>query len=647
MQNKALDALKILGIDAIAQANSGHPGIVLGAAPIVFSLFTKYIHVYPKESRWINRDRFILSAGHGSALLYSMLHFSGFDLSIEDMKKFRTFGNTPGHPEFGHTDGVETTSGPLGQGIANAVGMAIAEKKLAHTFNKADIKLFDHYTYVLCGDGDLQEGVALEALSLAGHLKLNKLIILFDSNDIQLDGPVKSTYSENHKNKFKAMGFQYIKVDNGMDNGAISKAIVKARKSTNMPVFIEIKTVIGSGTDVEGSSNAHGKPLSSNQISAYKKDINWDFPPFEFSKDIYSFYKKKVFNRGRRAYKAWIKSYQSYKENYPESFKELESFYNQIKSEDLNEIYQLPFKKGEATRLSSGRVLDFITNKYKNIIGGSADLSSSTKAKGADGDFSDHHLTGRNINFGVREHAMGAISNGILLHGGLRVFTGAFFVFSDYMKPAIRLSALMQIPNIFVMTHDSVAVGEDGPTHQPVEQLVGLRAIPNLNVIRPANETETATAYEIALTSKKTPTLIVLSRQDVIETSSNKEDVLKGGYIISKEQNRLDGILLATGSEVGIAYEAQTRLFKKGIDVRVVSMPSQFQFLNQLESYQNKVLPKNTKVLAIEAGHPMSWYRFTPHVLGIETFGASAEGSKVMEQYLMTSKDIVKVFLNI
>ena len=647
MQNKALDALKILGIDAIANANSGHPGIVLGAAPMLYALFTKHINVYPKESHWINRDRFILSAGHGSALLYSMLHFSGYKISLEDMKKFRTFGNTPGHPEYGHTDGVETTSGPLGQGIANAVGMAITEKKLSHTFNKADINLIDHYTYVLCGDGDLQEGVALEALSLAGHLKLNKLIILFDSNDIQLDGPVKSTYSEDHKNKFKAMGFQYIKVEDGMNHEAVSKALLKAKKSEDMPVFIEIKTIIGSGTDVEGSSNAHGKPLTASQITALKNDMKWDQKPFEFSKDIYDLYKKKVYNRGKKAFKSWLNGYQQYKEKYPEDINEFENFFKDIKSEDLSELYQLPFKKGEATRISSGKVIDFITNKFHNIIGGSADLSSSTKAKGANGDFSNDNLAGRNINFGVREHAMGAISNGILLHGGLRVFTGAFFVFSDYMKPSIRLSALMQIPNIFVMTHDSVAVGEDGPTHQPIEQLVGLRAIPNLNVLRPANEIETAASYEIALTSKKTPSLIVLSRQDLLETSSKKEDVLKGAYIISKEQNRLDGILLATGSEVGIACEAQKKLFQDGVDVRVVSMLSQFQFFKQLEEYQKQIIPNNTKILAIEAGHPMSWYKFTPHVIGIDTFGASAEGSQVMEYFLMTSEHIRKTFLNL
>ena len=646
IQNKAIQSLKVLGLDAIAKANSGHPGIVLGAAPMIHALFTKHIEVFPKESKWQNRDRFILSAGHGSALLYAMLHVSGFNVSLDNLKSFRDFGNTPGHPEFGHTDGVETTSGPLGQGISNAVGMAIAEKHLASVFNKENFDIVNHYTYVLCGDGDLQEGVALEALSLAGHLQLSKLIILFDSNDIQLDGRVDTTYSENHQMKFKAMGFNYLKVDNGMDSDTISKAIAKAKKSLK-PTCIEIKTIIGYETEVAGTSDAHGKPLTKAQLEAFKTHTGFEQTPFSIPSEVYAYYKQKVYNRGKKAYKKWLDLYDTYKVSYPELYNKLLSYHQTLEVKDLSSLYDIAFKDTEATRISSGKVIDFVAKKFEFIIGGSADLSSSTKAKGANGNFS--HLTpqGRNINFGVREHAMGAISNGILLHGGLKTFTGAFFVFSDYMKPAIRLSALMQLPNIFVMTHDSVAVGEDGPTHQPVEQIVGLRAIPNLNVIRPANYTETIVSYEHALTSTKTPTVIVLSRQDVSQSPKNIEGARHGGYIISHESNTLDGIIIASGTEVGIALHAQETLRKEGIDVRVVSMPSIYTFLKQDKTYQISILPKGVKTLAVEAASPLSWYQFTPHVVGIETFGASAEGSKVMEAYHMTSSHIVSEFKTI
>lgn len=646
IQNKAIQSLKVLGLDAIAKANSGHPGIVIGAAPMLHALFTKHIQVFPKESKWENRDRFILSAGHGSALLYAMLHVSGFNVSLDNLKSFRDFGNTPGHPEYGHTDGVETTSGPLGQGISNAVGMAIAEKHLSSVFNKENFNIIDHYTYVLCGDGDLQEGVALEALSLAGHLQLSKLIILFDSNDIQLDGPVDTTYSENHQMKFKAMGFNYVRVDNGMNSDTVSKAIAKAKKSLK-PTLIEIKTIIGHETEVAGTSDAHGKPLSKTQLEAFKDHIGFEQTPFSIPSDVYAYYKQKVYNRGKRAHKTWLEMYHAYQVSHPDLYNKLLSYYQTLEVKDLSALHDIPFKDTEATRVSSGKIIDFVSKQFEFIIGGSADLSSSTKAKGANGNFSHEHPQGRNINFGVREHAMGAISNGILLHGGLKTFTGAFFVFSDYMKPAIRLSALMQLPNTFVMTHDSVAVGEDGPTHQPVEQIVGLRAIPNLNVIRPANYTETIVSYEYALTSTKTPTVIVLSRQDVSASPKQSEGARRGGYVISKEEHKLDGIIIASGTEVGIALQAQETLRNENMDVRVVSMPSLYTFLKQDSAYQASILPKGIKTLAVEAASPMSWYQLTPHVIGIETFGASAEGSKVMEAYNMTSSHIVSVFKSI
>ena len=530
IQDKAINTLRFLGVDAIEKANSGHPGIVLGAAPIIYTLFKDFVRIDPRYPSWYNRDRFILSAGHGSALLYAMNHLAGYDISLEDIKNFRTFGHTPGHPEYDLERGIETTSGPLGQGVSNAVGMALAAKYIQARFNKEDVTLFDQYIYTLVGDGDLQEGVALEALSLAGHLKLSNLVLLFDSNDIQLDGEVKYTFSEDTKKKMEALGFYYIKVLDGMDPDAIKKAIKKGQRQKDKPTFIEVKTQIGFGSDVAGTSSAHGKPLFKNQIAALRNNLNYTLPPFEVDQEVYDFYCKHTILRGRRAYRNYQKQLDSYKKAYPSDYDLLSQFLTPLKMEDLAFFDDLKTNKPEATRVSSGKVLDTLSKHLPNMIGGSADLSSSTKAKGFDGHFMPDHLLGRNINFGVREHAMGAIVNGMTLFGGLHVFGGAFFVFSDYMKPSIRLSAIMNIPSIFVMTHDSIGVGEDGPTHQPVEQLAGLRAIPNLNVFRPANLNETKAYYKYALTNQ-TPSVFVLSRQDVTQFEAHEKDILKGGYI--------------------------------------------------------------------------------------------------------------------
>jgi transketolase len=644
MDNKVINTLRFLGVEIIAKANSGHPGIVLGAAPMIETLFTRHLRIDSDNNEWINRDRFVLSAGHGSALLYAMLHLSKFDVTIEDLKQFRQIGNTPGHPEYGHTDGVETTSGPLGQGIANAVGMAMAEAHLASKFNEDGYSIIDHDTYVLCGDGDLQEGVALEALSLAGHLKLNKLIILFDSNKIQLDGAVNLSYSENHKLKFEAMGFNYLTVEDGMNVEHINRALSQAKQQNEKPTFIEIKTTIGFGTDVAGTSQAHGKPLNEKQIKDLKQTLNWNLEPFEVPEDVYEYCSEHIVNRGHQAYTQWVNVEKAYKEKFPEKHSKLKKYFNQIQESELDSLFEIKFDNQEATRVSGGKVIERASKILENMIGGSADLASSTKAKGLDGDFISDHYSGRNINFGVREHAMGAIVNGMTLHQGLKVFSGAFFVFSDYMKPAIRLAAIMRIPSIFVMTHDSIAVGEDGPTHQPVEQLAGLRAIPFLNVIRPANGIETASAFKSALIAKDTPTVIVLSRQNITPTTGNIDGAQKGAYIISKEKNKLDGILLATGTEVGLAVEAQAELYNNGKDVRVVSMPSMFMFEKQDNQYKNDILPHHTKILAIEAAHPMPWYKYTPNIIGIETFGASADGDLVMKKYQFTTKHIVERF---
>ncbi len=627
MLNKSIKALMMLGVHSIRKANSGHPGIVLGASPIIYTLYTKHLKIYPIQPDWINRDRFIMSAGHGSAMLYSINHLSGYNISISDLEMFRNFSKTPGHPERSLEDGIETTSGPLGQGIANAVGLAIAEEHLREKFNQDDSKIINHNTYVFCGDGDLQEGISYEALSLAGHLKLNKLIVLFDSNDIQLDGKVSSSFSENTKMKMEAMGFNYILVKDGMNPSKIDEAINKAKKSTNKPTFIEFKTTIGFGTSLSGTSEVHGKPLHEKEISDLESKLEWNFKPFHIPKSVYEDFKINVIDRGIVEYSKWKGELENFKESFPKkhlSFMEYGSMKNK-KAFDVfvNEIYNLK-SSNEATRVSGGKILSIASKLYPNLIGGSADLSSSTKVMGLDGDFSYKNRLGRNINFGVREHAMGSITNGINLHGNLRAFCSGFFVFTDYMKPAIRLAAIMKLPTIFIMTHDSIAVGEDGPTHQPVEQIVGLRSIPNLLVFRPGNAVEVAASYEMALSSKDKPSLIILSRQNLKPSTGDRYGSHKGAYIISNEKKQLNGILLASGSEVGLAIEAQKQLFKLNIDVRVVSFLSMEVFESQDIEYKKKILPDRTKMLAIEAAHPLSWYKYTRNVIGVKNLAKAA-----------------------
>jgi transketolase len=634
IQTQAINAIRILGVDAINQANSGHPGIVLGAAPMAYQLFTEHLNVNVKDTSWINRDRFILSAGHGSMLLYALNHFIGYKISMDDLKRFRQIGNTPGHPEYGHTEGVETTSGPLGQGISNAVGMAIAESHLAARFNKENFPIFDHYTYVICGDGDLQEGVAMEAMSLAGHLGLGKLIVLFDSNDIQLDGKVSLAYSENHQKKFEAMGWHYQRVNDGQDLSSINRAINKAKKAMDQPSIIEVKTIIGFGTSVQGTSKVHGAPIGIEEAKKLRENLGWNEVPFSIPQEIYDHFRKKVTLRGQRAYRKWNELLKKYQEIHPNESTLLNSFINQdihINVEDYQQEIQGP---KEATRNVSGKILAKLSSKYPNLIGGSADLTASTKAKGADGHYDKLNRLGRNINFGVREHAMGAIINGMVLHGGLKAFGGAFFVFSDYMKPTLRLAAIMQIPSIFVFSHDTIAVGEDGPTHQPIEQLAGLRAIPNLNTIRPADTNETFAAWKIAMESQSTPTVIILTRQNVNNYSTTSVDgVSRGAYIVSRETSKLDGILLASGSEVDLAIQTQALLKQKGLDVRVVSMPSHFLFEKQTKKYQKDILPKRAKIIAVEMGSSLSWYKYTQMVYGLDQFGISAPLEQTLDHF--------------
>jgi transketolase len=651
LEEKSINALRFLGVDMVNRANSGHPGIVLGSAPMLYTLYTKHLNFDPKEKDWINRDRFILSAGHGSALLYSMLHLSGYDLPMDELKDFRQWGSrTAGHPEYMDSGGIEATTGPLGQGIGMAVGMALAEKYTAAKFNKEDIKIIDHFTYSLCGDGDLQEGVAQEAASLAGHLGLSKLILLYDSNDIQLDGPVEMANSEKTKEKFEAMNWHYIKVEDGEDTKSINKAIKEAKEETYKPTIIEVKTKIGKGSPVEGKSAAHGAPLGDKNTVETRKVLNWNYEPFEIPDDVYKHIEEYVEEKHKKLSK-WKKDLNKYREQYTEDY----NYLMQISGEkdfELNfeEVYSgITYETGEkqATRASSGEIIKELQKTSPLLIGGSADLTASTKIKGIDGDFTFNNPKGRNINFGVREHAMAAITNGIVL-SGLKGFAGGFFIFSDYMKPAMRLSALMEIPTAYGFTHDSIAVGEDGPTHQPVEQLAGLRAVPNFNVIRPADGKEVKGAWKFAFTSKHTPTAVIFTRQGVphLEKSSEK-GVEKGAYVISPEKKEIDAVIIATGSEVSLAMEAQEALWEEGVDTRVVSMPSMEIFDAQDKEYRDSVLPKKVENrLSVEMASSLGWGKYVGlkgKSLSVDKFGASAKGGRNIEEYGFTVENVVRL----
>ncbi|AUM62660.1 transketolase [Spiroplasma monobiae] len=647
--NKNLNALRMLGIEAVNKANSGHPGIVLGASPIVFTLFTKLMNLNPKNPSWFNRDRFVLSAGHGSALLYSALHLSGFDLSIEDMKKFRQLNSkTPGHPEFGHTQGVEATTGPLGQGFAMGVGMALAESHLAGKYNTEEFEIVDHFTYVLCGDGDLQEGVCQEAISFAGRYKLNKLIVLHDSNDIQLDAPVNVAQSEDIQAKFKAAGWNTLLVTNGEDLDEIEKAIHTAQNS-DKPTYIEVKTIIGIGATNQGTTKVHGAPLG-NDISAVKEYFNWTEEEFTIPSDVYEFWKVNVSNRGFAQNDQWNKMFELYEKENPELAKQLLNSINKEWNIDLKELETLNKGTEQATRVSSGEVFNLLSKNIPAIIGGSADLCESTKIKGADGNYDFDNTQARNIMYGVREFAMSAINNGIALHGGLLPVASGFFVFADYLKPALRMSAIMNLQTLSVFTHDSVAVGEDGPTHQPIEQLSMLRSIPNMSVYRPCDMAETIASYYNALNDKKHPSAIIATRQNLKELDHSKnivDDVKKGAYLIS-ETKEANITLIATGSEVSLALDVKTNLEKNGQKVNVVSMPNMNLFLKQSKEYQDSIINKNTQRFSIELGSTYGWHRFlgdNGKAFGIDTFGYSAPAQDVIEEIKFTSNEISKEIL--
>ena len=652
MSNLSVNAIRFLGVDAINQANSGHPGVVMGAAPMGYTLFTKQIHVNPEVPNWINRDRFVLSAGHGSMLLYALLHLSGFkDLSIEELKQFRQWGSkTPGHPEFGHTVGVDATSGPLGQGIATAVGMAQAERFLASRYNKEGFPIFDHYTYVIAGDGCFMEGVSGEASSYAGLQKLDKLIVLYDSNDINLDGETKDSFTEDVRARYEAYGWNTEFVQDGTDVEAINAAIERA-KASGKPSLIEVKTVIGQGAhNKQGTNGVHGAPLGPDETAAARENLGWNYAPFEVPKEVYADFKENTVDRGRKAYDAWIALVDEYKQSYPELGAELARI---LEGKDAVEFQASDFTAlengySQATRNSSQDALNVIADKVPTFLGGSADLAHSnmTYIK-SDGLQDDAHRLNRNIQFGVREFAMGTVLNGMSLHGGLRVYGGTFFVFSDYVKAAVRLSALQGLPVTYVFTHDSIAVGEDGPTHEPIEHLAGLRAIPNLNVYRPADARETQAAWYQAVTSKSTPTALVLTRQNLtVEEGTDFDKVSKGAYVVHETAADFDTILLASGSEVNLAVSSAKALESEGYKVRVVSVPSTDVFDAQDQAYKEEVLPNAVRRrVAIEMAASLPWYKYVGldgAVIGIDTFGASAPAAKIIEEYGFTVENVVE-----
>lgn len=656
IEQLSVNTIRTLSIDAIEHANSGHPGLPMGAAPMAYTLWTDFMNHNPKNSKWFNRDRFVLSAGHGSMLLYSLLHLSGYNLTIDDLKNFRQWDSkTPGHPEVNHTDGVEATTGPLGQGIAMSVGMAMAEAHLAAKFNKEDLSVVDHYTYALVSDGDLMEGISHEAASLAGHLGLGKLIALYDSNDISLDGDLNRSFSENTEQRFKAYGWQVIRVEDGNDLNAIRSAIKEAQSNTTQPTLIEVKTIIGYGSpNKSASASSHGAPLGTDEVVLTKEYYKWTHDDFHVPDEVYADFNEKIVQDGAEKESQWNELFTAYKEKYPEAAGELELAINGELPAGWEK--ELPvFQPGEdilATRASSGKVLNAIAKSVPNFFGGSADLAGSNKTTmNDDEDFTRENYAGRNIWFGVREHAMGAALNGMALHGGLNVYAGTFFVFSDYLRPAVRLSSIMNTPVTYVFTHDSIAVGEDGPTHEPVEHLAALRAIPGLSLIRPADANETQAAWRLAVESKDQPTALVLTRQDLPTLEGTKENayegVKKGAYVISKSKKETpDALLLATGSEVQLAVAAQKELLEKDIDVSVVSMPSWDRFQEQDAAYRNEVLPPHVKArVGIEMASSFGWDRYVGNegaIIGIDRFGASAKGEKVITEYGFTVENVIK-----
>ena len=647
VEQKTINTIRVLAAEAVQQANSGHPGLPLGSAPMAYTLWADMAH-NPKNPKWENRDRFVLSAGHGSALLYSLLHVFNYGLTIEELKNFRQEGSlTPGHPEYGHTVGIEATTGPLGQGIAMAVGMAMAEKHLSAEFNRDDYPIVDHYTYTLVGDGCLMEGISYEAASLAGTLKLGKLIVLYDSNNITIEGSTNIAFKENVRARFEAQGFETFLVEDGNDIGAIKKALYAAKANTSKPSFIEIKTQIGYGCPKkQGKAAAHGEPLGQENLAEMRDFLQHHDKAF-FVEDEVKAHIEELNQEGAKKEAEWHKLFESYAKAYPECAKKWEQWHNpeEVKL-NIYDKYQDTSKK-MATRVASYEVINHIAELVDYIIGGSADLAPSTKTyMNGKGDFSSEDYSGRNIHFGIREHAMGAIANGITLHGGLKTFCSTFFVFSDYMKNPMRLAALMGLPVTYVLTLDSIGVGEDGPTHQPIEQLAMLRSTPNLVTFRPADAKETVAAWEYALNSKTEPVAIVLSRQDLPFLEKSGGEAKKGAYVVGGvAPKEAEILLIATGSEVHLVEQAVKVLAEEGIKASAISMASVDIFEKQSKEYKESILPKNkAKRIAIEAASSFGWHKYTGlegQVISIDTFGESAPAGIIFKKYGFAVENLV------
>ncbi|MCR2803857.1 transketolase [Paenibacillus soyae] len=646
----AIDTIRTLSIDAINAANSGHPGLPMGAAPMAYALWSKLMNHNPGHAKWFNRDRFVLSAGHGSALLYSLLHLFGYEVSIDDLKQFRKLNSkTPGHPEFGHTDGVDATTGPLGQGIANAVGMAMAEAHLAAKFNQDGFPVIDHYTYALVGDGCLMEGISYEAMSMAGHMKLGKLVVLYDSNDISLDGDLNLSFGEQIQKRAESANWQYLRVEDGNDVEAISKAIEAGKQNLDQPTLIEVRTIIGYGSKAQGTHKVHGNPLGKEEAIATKAVYGWEHDEFTVPADVKAHFEG-LKQQGAAKEEEWNKLFSAYQAKHEALGQELAQAIEGKVLLDASDILTFDTSKQISTRVASGEAINHFVKIVPSIFGGSADLSHSTMTdiKG-EGKFAVDSYAGRNVYFGVREHAMGAAGNGMALHGGVKPFVSTFFVFSDYLRPSIRLAALQKLPVTYVFTHDSIAVGEDGPTHEPVEHLAALRTIPGLTVIRPSDANETASAWAYSLQQNDGPVALILSRQNLPiyeATKGNVSDVAQGGYILAETNEKPDVILIATGSEVSLAVGAKAELEKDNVSVRVVAMPSRELFDKASDEYKQSVLPNAvTKRVAIEAGISLGWERYTGFegkVVSIETFGASGPGPEVMSYFGFSVANVVQ-----
>lgn len=651
VDNLAVQTIRTLSIDAIERANSGHPGLPMGAAPMAYVLWSRFLKTNPKNPKWINRDRFVLSAGHGSMLLYSLLHLAGYDVSIEDLKSFRQWGSkTPGHPEYGHTPGVDATTGPLGQGIAMSVGMAMAERFLAATFNRPKYEIVDHYTYALCGDGDLMEGVSHEAVSLAGHLGLNKLIVLYDSNNISLDGPTDWSFTEDVAGRFRACGWNVLRVEDGNDLQAIEDAIQKAKTESSKPTLIEVKTIIGYGAPTkQGTSSAHGSPLGSEEAKQAKHAYHWEHEDFYVPAEVRTHFAEFA-QQGSTGEQHWDEAFEQYGQAFPAQAQEfVDAIHGHVRV-DWDAVMPT-FEGGVATRDAFAKIVNAIAPHIPTLVGGSADLSGSNKTILKDTPhFAKESYEGRNFFYGVREHAMGAILNGMTLHGGVMPYAGTFLVFCDYLRPALRLSALMKLPVIHIFTHDSIAVGEDGPTHEPIEQIASLRIIPGFKVFRPADATETGLSFRYALEQRDGPVAIALTRQKLptlSEVIAHQSDFARGAYILFQQGEGNELILMASGSEVQWVLAAGKHLAGEGVAVRVVNMPCMELFDQQDETYKNAVFPAHvTKRLAVEMAHPMPWYKYIGRdgrVLGIDHFGASAPGDIVVEKFGFTAENVLSI----